>query len=66
MFNPGVQSPDFDQFADAVVRAKDAAVAYPAGRRLYGLVNGQLMFSFDRATEDQELQPYVWATLERK
>lgn len=55
-----------DLITDAVARTRDAKVAYTAGRRLYGNVDGQLLFSFDRATEDQELQAYVWATLERR
>jgi hypothetical protein len=55
-----------DLITDAVARTKDAAVAYTAGRRLYGLVEGKLMFSFDRATAEHELQPHVWATLERR
>ena len=54
-----------DLTTDAVVRSPDAPVAYTAGRRLYGTVEGKLMYSFDRATEDQELQSYVWATLVR-
>ena len=40
-------------------------MSYTAGRRLYGNVEGRLLFSFDRATEDEELQPYLWAQLER-
>ena len=55
-----------DLVTDAVARTKDAAVAYTAGRRLYGLVESKLMFSFDRATAEHELQPHVWATLERR
>ena len=55
-----------DLITDAVARTKDAAVAYTAGRRLYGLVDGKLMFSFDRATTDHSLQPHLWATLERR
>ena len=55
-----------DLITDAVARTKDATVAYTAGRRLYGLVEGKLMFSFDRATTDHSLQSYVWATLERR
>ncbi|MFT3970956.1 MAG: FABP family protein [Micropruina sp.] len=54
-----------DLVTDAVVRSPDAAVAYTAGRRLYGTVEGKLMYSFDRATEDVPLRPYVWATLVR-
>lgn len=55
-----------DLITDAVARTKDAAVAYTAGRRLYGLVEGKLMFSFDRATTEHSLQSYLWATLERR
>ncbi|MDR3070304.1 MAG: FABP family protein [Propionibacteriaceae bacterium] len=54
-----------DLITDAVARTQDAKVKYTAGRRLYGNVDSKLMFSFDRATEDEELQPYTWATLER-
>lgn len=55
-----------DLITDAVARTRDAKVAYTAGRRLYGNVEGRLLFSFDRATEEHELQPYLWATLERR
>ncbi|MCW3156657.1 FABP family protein [Micropruina sonneratiae] len=54
-----------DLTTDAVVRSPDAKVAYTAGRRLYGTVEGKLMYSFDRATDDIALRPYVWATLVR-
>ena len=56
----------WDAVTDAVARTRDAKVAYTAGRRLYGNVEGRLLFSFDRATEDHELQPYLWAQLERR
>ena len=55
-----------DLESDAVVRTASAAVAYTAGRRLYGNVEGKLMYSFDRATEGVPLRPYIWATLERR
>lgn len=54
-----------DLTTDAAIRTVDASVKYTAGRRLYGNVDGKLMYSFDRATSDQPLQPYVWATLVR-
>ena len=54
-----------DLTTDAVVRSPNAPVEYSAGRRLYGNVNGQLMYSFDRATTDVALRPYMWATLNR-
>lgn len=55
-----------DLITDAVARTQHAKAGYTAGRRLYGTVDGRLMFSFDRATTDQPLQPYQWATLERR
>ena len=54
-----------DVTTDAVVRSPDAKVAYTSGRRLYGTVDGKLMYSFDRSTTDHPLQPYLWATLVR-
>lgn len=55
-----------DLTTDVVARTPDAKVAYTAGRRLYGNVDGKLMYSFDRATEDEALRPFVWATLARR
>lgn len=55
-----------DLTTDAVVRSPLAQVEYTAGRRLYGTVEGKLMYSFDRATTDEALRPYMWATLERR
>ena len=54
-----------DLTTDAVVRSPLAPVEYTAGRRLYGHVDGKLMYSFDRATTSQTLRPYLWATLAR-
>ena len=54
-----------DLTTDAVVRSPLATVEYTAGRRLYGNVDGKLMYSFDRATETEPLRPFVWATLQR-
>ncbi|MBK8459099.1 MAG: FABP family protein [Micropruina sp.] len=55
-----------DLITDAVARTADAKVAYTSGRRLYGTVEGKLMYSFDRSTEQHPLRPYVWATLVRR
>lgn len=49
---------------DAVVRTSTAK-EYTAGHRLYGLVDGKLMYAYDMAAVGQELQPHIWATLER-
>lgn len=49
---------------DAVARTATAK-EYTAGHRLYGLVDGQLMYAYDMAAVGQELQPHIWATLAR-
>jgi hypothetical protein len=36
-----------------------------AGQRLYGLVEGELFFSYDMASEGETLQAYMWSTMER-
>ncbi len=50
---------------DAVVRTVTAATSYTAGHRLYGNVEGDLLFTFDRATADLDLQNYLYARLQR-
>ena len=36
-----------------------------AGHRLYGNVEGQLMYAYDMKAMGQELQPHLWAQLQR-
>ncbi|MGZ4591326.1 MAG: FABP family protein [Actinomycetes bacterium] len=48
-----------------VVARTDTAKPYTAGHRLYGLVNGELLWAFDMAAVDQPLQPHISATLRR-
>lgn len=50
---------------DAVVRPVSSAIEYTGGHRLYGNVESDLMWTFDRATTDVTLQPYLWARLQR-
>lgn len=50
---------------DGVMRTQSAATPYTGGQRLFGNVEGSLLWTFDRATEDQPLQSYLWARLER-
>jgi hypothetical protein len=50
---------------DAVVRPISAPLEYTGGHRLYGNVESDLMWTFDRATTDVELQPYLWARLQK-
>jgi hypothetical protein len=49
---------------DAVVRTASAD-DYAAGQRLYGNVDGELLWTFDRAAGGQPLQSYIWARLRR-
>jgi hypothetical protein len=49
---------------DAVVRTASAD-DYAAGQRLYGNVDGELLWTFDRAANGQPLQSYIWARLRR-
>jgi len=49
---------------DAVVRTSSAK-EYVAGHRMYGLVEGDLLWTFDMAAVGQELQPHIWARLRR-
>jgi hypothetical protein len=49
---------------DAVVRTATAK-EYNAGHRMYGLVEGDLLWTFDMAAMGQELQSHIWARLKR-
>ena len=47
---------------DAVVRTATAK-EYTAGQRLYGLVEGDLLWTYDMAAVGQPLQSHIWARL---
>ncbi|MBA8796228.1 hypothetical protein FHX74_003881 [Friedmanniella endophytica] len=49
---------------DAVARTPGAE-EYTAGQRLYGNVDGELLWTFDKASGGHELQNFVWARLQR-
>ena len=49
---------------DAVVRTASAE-EYSAGQRLYGNVEGDLLWTFDKAAAGQPLQSHMWARLRR-
>ena len=49
---------------DAVVRTLSAE-EYSAGQRLYGNVEGDLLWTFDKAAQGHELQSHLWARLRR-
>lgn len=49
---------------DAVARTATAK-EYTGGHRLYGLVEGDLLWTFDMAAVGQPIQPHIWARLQR-
>lgn len=49
---------------DVVARTRTAK-PYTAGHRLYGLVDGELLWAYDMAAMDHPLQPHLSATLKR-
>ncbi len=49
---------------DAVVRTQTAK-EYVGGQRLYGLVEGDLLWTFDMAAVGQPIQSHIWARLTR-
>lgn len=50
---------------DAVART-ETAKEYAAGHRLYGLVEGDLLWTFDMAAAGEQIQSHIWARLQRK
>ncbi len=60
-----VQGAKIELTTDVVARTTTSALTYTGGHRLYGNVEGDLLWTFDRATSDVELQPYMWARLAR-
>ncbi len=50
---------------DLVARTVTAEIPATGGHRLYGNVESDLMFTYDRGTADHELQPVLWARLRR-
>jgi hypothetical protein len=49
---------------DAVART-ESAKEVTAGHRLYGNVEGDLLYAYDMAAVGQALQPHLWARLKR-
>lgn len=54
------------QIITDVVARTTSAKEYTAGSRLYGLVEGDLLWTFDMAAMGQPLQPHLWARLHRR
>ena len=55
-----------DVTTDLVARTRTATPAVSGGQRLYGNVEGDLLYAWDRAAEGVALQPYMWARLRRE
>ena len=53
------------EIATLGVGRTETAKEVAAGHRLYGNVNGQLLYAFDMKAMGQELQPHLWAQLDR-
>ena len=48
-----------------VVARTVSSKEYTAGQRMYGLVEGSLMYAFDMAAVGQPMQSHLWGKLER-
>ena len=59
------EQPRFEIVTDAVARTSTAK-DYTGGKRLYGYVNGDLLYAFDMAAMGHELQPHTHAQLVRQ
>ena len=62
----------YGEAADGKLELRTAGVGYTetakdvtAGHRLYGNVEGDLLYAYDMAAVGQELQPHLWARLQR-
>jgi hypothetical protein len=53
-----------DLTTDAVMRT-ESAKEVTGGKRLYGNVEGDLLYAYDMAAAGQPLQPHLWARLQR-
>ena len=68
----GVSEVWYGAAADGKVELRTAGVSFTesakevtGGHRLYGNVEGELMYAYDMAAVGQELQPHLWARLRR-
>ncbi|GGF43771.1 UPF0678 fatty acid-binding protein-like protein [Marmoricola endophyticus] len=59
------EQPRFEIVTDAVARTATAE-EYAGGKRLYGYVNGDLLYAHDKTAGGHELQPFMHAQLVRQ
>ena len=59
-----VDGPRLTLATDVVARTSTAK-DYTAGQRMYGLVEGDLMYAYDMAAMDQPMQSHAWGRLAR-
>lgn len=65
----GLKSVPGGQLGTRIELTTDAALSqgqHTAGHRLFGLVQGKLMFAYDRADQDVPLGPWLTGELERR
>lgn len=60
-----IQVTRIDLLSDAVMRTQSAGVEHSASQRLYGKVEGDLMYALDRSTTQHPLRPHMWARLKK-
>jgi hypothetical protein len=61
-----VQGAKIELTTDVVAAIPSAAQQVTGGQRLYGNVDDDLMWTWDLATNDIPLQPYMWARLSKQ
>ena len=59
-----IDGPRLTLATDMVARTQTAK-EYTAGKRMYGLVEGDLMYAYDMAAADQVMQSHLWGQLAR-
>ncbi|WP_370248113.1 FABP family protein [Nocardioides sp.] len=71
--NTGLSEIWYGQAADGKIELHTAGVGYTetakevtGGQRMYGNVEGELLYAYDMAALGQELQPHLWARLQRR
>ncbi len=60
-----IGTPRLELTTDAVARTQTAK-DYTGGHRMYGMVEGDLLWAYDMAAMGQELQPHLWGRLVRQ